>query len=720
MKIRLLSLNADASMTFAKFQSRVVSSIKMYTEDSVAFEHYLNMKDLFDALEESLQLDDIIITAVDTIHYNKFKKIFTTALGTETQYNSTVLNLIENREDLDDNQKKDLSAFPEPATVFLSKDGMYSGFGIENGSQFVALIPIDNDRINLILRNGLVPFLSNNIKDENGNPYLEENKLFDDEKVRLTVQRLIDTDSVVAVNGTPNAEVIKSCGDTVLNFDDVFIFTPYVEDKGDVNATEYAAQLAKVSLDLSAANIGASISEIYTAGESKYICVAVANDESAVVRKLYMSEGESDDEFVLSAAMELIEIIGEKALGIQSVGIEVAEEIPQNIMPEEVKKKANKKGIIIWSAVIGVILVLCAIVGIMYKVQGDNGPVANAFNKIFGSAETTTTLVPDTTKETISQEVVPNKTDKLLISQIMEKEIVDLEKLRAETPETSTTEVQSDTETTTENSIKGVPEFITVNGEKIDAKDALARLVMTEMGEGYSEEAIKAQTVVIYTYLKYRDNDFTIDDVKISDVANDEVKKAVDSVFGEYLTYNNEVALTPFFGASAIKTASSKDVFSKEYPYLKTVDIKNEKEQELENYKTENIYTVGEMKGMLLSYNGGLNLANEPEKWIAISSHDASISSVIGYVSSILVGGEEMTGYQFRKNVLGFDKLNSHCFTIEFDKVNDNFKVTSFGDGICVGMSKGGANLLAEKGLKYNKILSTYYNGTKISKEVMV
>ena len=127
--------------------------------------------------------------------------------------------------------------------------------------------------------------------------------------------------------------------DNIPEFESVFVFTPHVEDKGDVNATEYAAQLAKVSLDLSVANIGASISDIYTSNDTKFICIAVANDESAVVRKLYMSEDETEASFIEAAAVELIELIGEKAAGVQSVGIEITED--NNKITDEDKKPVN-------------------------------------------------------------------------------------------------------------------------------------------------------------------------------------------------------------------------------------------------------------------------------------------------------------------------------------------------------------------------------------------
>ena len=41
-----------------------------------------------------------------------------------------------------------------------TEDGLYSGMVMENLNQYLVLLPIDNDRIDEILRNGLFPFLN--------------------------------------------------------------------------------------------------------------------------------------------------------------------------------------------------------------------------------------------------------------------------------------------------------------------------------------------------------------------------------------------------------------------------------------------------------------------------------------------------------------------------------------------------------------------------------
>ena len=723
MKVKLLSLNVDKNMPFARFQARVISSIKGYSDENLSFEHYENMRDLFSALQDALENDELIVTAVDNKHYLKLKTALTQALEVPEHHDATVLNMLESRDDLSDEERRGFASFPEPATVFLSKDGLYSGFGIENGTQFLLLIPIDNDRINLILRNGAIPFLAahTNVVSENGEPFMSQEKLFDNEKVNVAVKRLLESGSVAAVNGTQNAEVLKSCGDANEDFDSVFIFTPHVEDKGDVNATEYTAQLAKVSLDLSAANIGAAISDIYEAGETKFVCIAVAGEDSAVVRKLYMDENETEDAFIESAAVELIELIGERAAGIRSVGIEIAD-AKVNPFPEEAKAPAGKKSMIILACILGALILICASLGIIYKVQGEDGAVARGLRAVFGATTTeSTTEAPSTTEPTTESTTAAPEIEKMKISDYMAFDLITLEKMRAEAPitetETESSTAEGTSESTTEPEVKGAPETITVNGVAMPAKEALAKLVMTEMGEGYNAEALKAQTVVIYTYLKYRDNGFKIDDVLISDSYNEEVMSAVEAVFGEYLSYNGEVALTPYFDIAARKTASSEGVFSKAYPYLRAVEISGNPDINAEGYKTEKEYTLGEMKGMLLNYNSSLKLSDDPAEWLTVVRHDAAVSSSIGYVSEVRVGSQTVSGLEFRKNVLGTSSLSSHCFTISFDQAKAVFTVTSYGSGLGVGMSKTGANELAAKGTKYNRILSTYYQSTKLSKE---
>ena len=740
MKVRLLSLNLDKAMPFVRFQARVTSSIKNYANGDEEFIHCNNLRGLFDKLQDALAEDELILIAVDTRNYGRLKTALGQAFETEMVYNPSVLNMLESNESVSEDERKEFSLFPEPATVFLSKDGLYSGFGMGNGEQAIIVLPIDNERINLILRNGLIPYLEREFEDVARNTNTET-QLFDNEKVQIAVDRLLENKSIVAIDDNKNAEILHSCGDQISRFDDVFVFTSSVEDQGEVNPTEYAANKARVSLSLSAANLGASISEIYTADDQKFICIAVADDDSALVRKLFIEEGETESQFIENCSYELIELIGEKAAGIQSVGIEITDNTA--VIPDEERKEPTKKSLVFVIA-LGLIVIAAAVFAVIYNLHNGNGASAKWLRNLFGYTTTAEETTEDTTVpiETTSKKQ-NSSSEKVKLSDMIIADLIKIEKKRqdeateteteeetteatteAETEsqdegeeDESTTETASTPETTTElEEDKGAPEYIRVNGEKLDAKKAIARFVMTEMEGDYDEEAIKAQAVVIYTYLKYRDNGFEIDGVEIADNYTEDVLAAVEDVFGEYISYNGEIALTPYFDVAANKTADAETVFSKSYPYLKSVSVDGNPDTASSDYKNEYKFSLGEVKGMLLDYNSGLNLGEAPITWINVKKRDNAVSSSIGYVTEVNIGNMFISGYEFAAEVMK-GQIASNCFTVNFDETDNEFTFTTYGVGYGVGMSKTGANYLAKDGKDYKRILQTYYNGTNISTE---
>lgn len=696
MKAKLLSLNVDKSMSFSRFQARLSSSLKSYTDDNIVTEEYEDIREVFMALQTALDNEELIIAAVDYKNYFRFKNALIQAFGNSAFYDSTVLNKIENNVDINDKMRKGFSMFPQNSTVFVSDDGFYSGFGMENGSQFILFLPIDNNRIDGILRNGVIPFFEKTYGTDKEDVSSKVNPVYK-EKVSLAVSRILESESVVAVNGTKNAEVLKSCGDSVKGFNDAFVFTPHVEDKGNVNATEYTAQLAKVSLDLSAANIGACISDIYSAGEVEYICIAVASEETAIVRKLYKSADETVTEFVESAAVELAELVGEKAMGLRSVGIEFTESSGENVITADDKKPAGKKALIILGVIIAVVIALCVAFSILNK----NGILESLFNK--NVEPSTQAPVQDTiTDEPPVVEQVKVKSYKMsdyIVRDFINKQI--------ENKLPNTSEIPA-----------GKPDFITVNGKKMEAREAIARMIMAEIdGDNYEIEAVKAQTVAIYTYLKYCNNSFTVNDIQISDTYPADVKSAVDSVFGQYITYDGQIAITPYHLISANVGYDMSSLA----PYLKPYKSTVSPDVSEENYKQVKKISADEMKKLLSEHENDFDekfsYSPDPAAWITISSHDSAVSPLIGYVDSVIVCRNQIDGFLFRSIVLGEDNLASLCFTLTYDSENSVFEITTYGQGYGIGMSLSGAEFMAANGDTYDKILKTYYKGISIVTE---
>ena len=85
-----------------------------------------------------------------------------------------------------------------------------------------------------------------------------------------------------------------------------------------------------------------------------------------------------------------------------------------------------------------------------------------------------------------------------------------------------------------------------------------------------------------------------------------------------------------------------------------------------------------------------------------------------------LGGLKTVSGLSIRYNLFSEDRvgksktLDSHAFTVKYDKKSDSFTFTVKGKGNGVGLSIEGAKLMAQNGADYKKILTSYYTGVSV------
>lgn len=604
---------------------------------------------------------------------------------------------------------------PEGATVFVSVDGINSGFAVKKGSQTIVMIPFDDQRLDSVLKRGLVPYITNggrlnSASEPEAAPTHEEKEEITSETTSEiseqemdiaahTLNILKESDIKVAVNGNTNATVMREFAVGLDDFDEYFTFTPHIEDRGDYNVTDYTAQMARSAKALSSATLGACISDIFTTNDGcDYICISVATDKSALVRKLYKEDGEDDAHLIRIACEEVFALIGEKAMGNNSVGIEIA----QDEAPKADKKlsKKAKKAII---SVIAIILVAAITVGSVYFVKQKNN------NKEPQTEPPVQTQAPETTTE------APVKADTMSLSKLMRFELVN--GIKNEEPETTPVETTAGAITANEPQTNeapkdpnAVPSVITVNGQEIEAKEAIARIVTAETDSGFNAETLKAQAIITYTYLKYRDTNWRISNLTIADNYTQEAMDAVNEVFGHYLTFNDKVAFTPYCRMSAGKTANASTVFGNSFTYLKSVASASDKQRD--GYKKEVLLTADDIKAGALAFDSTIEFPEDVSKWLTINAHDTAVSTGTGYVEKITVGNKEVSGVTFIYDIMKNKDLSSPCFSLSYDAESGTYTITTFGDGYGVGMSQLGADNMAVSGTKYDKILDQYFPGT--------
>lgn len=714
MEMKLFSLYRNAADTSVKMQIKVIGCLNGFADSDISFDEYTSLKNMFGGLSKALKSSNFIVIAVDSSIYNSTKLKLMTALSLKKEQNEAVLKKLSKLE-LDESALEKNAAMPEGATVFVSIDGINSGFAVKKGSQTIVMIPFDDQRLDSVLKRGLVPYITNggrlnSASEPEAAPTHEEKEEITSETTSEiseqemdiaahTLNILKESDIKVAVNGNTNATVMREFAVGLDDFDEYFTFTPHIEDRGDYNVTDYTAQMARSAKALSSATLGACISDIFTTNDGcDYICISVATDKSALVRKLYKEDGEDDAHLIRIACEEVFALIGEKAMGNNSVGIEIA----QDEAPKADKKlsKKAKKAII---SVIAIILVAAITVGSVYLVKQKNN------NKEPQTEPPVQTQAPETTTE------APVKADTMSLSKLMRFELVN--GIKNEEPETTSVETTAGAITANEPQTNeapkdpnAVPSVITVNGQEIEAKEAIARIVTAETDSGFNAETLKAQAIITYTYLKYRDTNWRISNLTIADNYTQEAMDAVNEVFGHYLTFNDKVAFTPYCRMSAGKTANASTVFGNSFTYLKSVASASDKQRD--GYKKEVLLTADDIKAGALAFDSTIEFPEDVSKWLTINAHDTAVSTGTGYVEKITVGNKEVSGVTFIYDIMKNKDLSSPCFSLSYDAESGTYTITTFGDGYGVGMSQLGADNMAVSGTKYDKILDQYFPGT--------
>lgn len=162
MQIKLISFSENdlASMNVA--YEAISSKIKETTDIDESFLFCRTQKEMFSGIKEGIEKADVILVAVDASKYISTKAALFKALGFKCKLNAEITGLINSdacMATLNENQINAHAAIPVGGEAFVTKDGLFSGFGVEAGKQKLIVVPIDEKRIGTVLGNAFVSFL---------------------------------------------------------------------------------------------------------------------------------------------------------------------------------------------------------------------------------------------------------------------------------------------------------------------------------------------------------------------------------------------------------------------------------------------------------------------------------------------------------------------------------------------------------------------------------
>ncbi len=258
---------------------------------------------------------------------------------------------------------------------------------------------------------------------------------------------------------------------------------------------------------------------------------------------------------------------------------------------------------------------------------------------------------------------------------------------------------------------------------KMDMEDFIPCILVNQLSIDAPAEAIKAQSVVIRTYIlnhmKSTDSinasslglPFTLyEDLK--NIVGDDysnyyttLKNSVNETSGEVIKYDGQL-ITPYFHSiSAGKTRNGEEaLFSSDYPYLISKDSTSD--TSMPNYLNIIYIEKSEFANKLKGYNEQLiiNLEDPLESSQVLSRCSA------GYISSIQLGNQTFTGDEIQM----IFSLTSPYF--ELETYENQIRIICKGNGHGLGLSLSGSIAMATEGSSYKEILTYYYTDVTIEK----
>jgi len=750
MVVKLMSLGLETTPQIIEAQEMIESALEQYLECGEKFTQYNSEKLFLTELSKSVTQDDIIVLSAEAELFAPFKSFVAKAFQLKKRQNRQISKLIKSscpeiKPDTETFQAQ--ATIPTGAVPLLSHDGLYSGFAIKANNQIVLVLPLDLDRLTTILHTGLAQYLSQILPSVIETPQEEEeqmqeeqkqveNKLpYDEELIKSTVEKLIEKQLCFSMADTRTVDFIGSISNSIEELAQVALLSDYNVEKGQMPPREYAINLARGAKEHLDAPLGACLTKVFTTDKQDgttdmFLYVCIADDQQANAVKMFAKQGETPPQLIFSAINELFKMV--------SSWIDTGNAVPPLFTKpqEEIKKaeeKSDQKNRKIVKIMVAIMLVLSIVASVVVASLFDD--IYNIRGTLAQKAQSQLSMESDKSplaeNVDVKSDAVMNNNEETderggleLDSAFIDS--INKQSTTATTPttkkSTTTTKVQSTTttsqpttqkpETTTPVPSGAYPEKLVLDGTQVDTAIAIARIVEAEMGKSFTTEALKAQTVSVFSYIKC--NNWKTDGFARKSTYSDKVMQAVQSVLGQTVTYNGKTALTPFFSSSAGKTVASNTVWNINNPvaYLSGGVNSDEKSSGISGYQTTKTYSSSEIKSMIES-KLGVTLGIDPSQWIKINAHDSSVNANIGYVSSMTVGDKTISGHFFRTSVISYG-IRSHCFSVSYDATNDVFTFTVYGYGHGVGMSQQGANYYAKQGWDYQAILKYYFPGTKI------
>lgn len=359
-KICLLTLAKSNTVALLKAKEQIGDLVSDFFSDARLAADFTERRELLECLNSQLEDIHTAIIAAEPSQFLSLKLALLNGLSLRAVRNRSISEMTANMQ-LSQRDSDLQVAMPEKAKVFLTQDGLYSGFAVKCGSHCLILLPLDCHMLDYMVAADLTDFL--------GSLATVSKRIESREEVEAsvigTVERLANAGVLIGVSGIGSSQLLLNCLGRSPRCYEVFVpdslDTPKLNEGDDLN--NYVAVSAREAKENTLTKVGIAVSDVIEDDNgASHVIVSIANSERARVVNVF-SEPHDDKKAIILASVNTL-------LGMLDEFADEPTLVNPTVKPRKKLKIGTKPLIIV---AVCLIVAIAACVGIVLKtISGDS------------------------------------------------------------------------------------------------------------------------------------------------------------------------------------------------------------------------------------------------------------------------------------------------------------------------------------------------------------
>lgn len=193
MQIKYISYIQNNWISANEVYEKIIDAVSAVTlTNEKGFEFCKEQSEMLRLLQEGFDCADIVVLATDVSEFIRIKSVIFKAMGIRCVKSKDIISRISTENSIANLKEKQIisqSAIPVNSELFLTYDGLFSGFGLKSNNQLLIYLPVDEERVDDDLLSEVRKFVEVNASEqetkdeerqEEENTYISVSEKFED------------------------------------------------------------------------------------------------------------------------------------------------------------------------------------------------------------------------------------------------------------------------------------------------------------------------------------------------------------------------------------------------------------------------------------------------------------------------------------------------------------------------------------------------------------